>query len=125
MILKGLYNTKIDRMKTEQYKSYMFRKLGVMIDEDLSSYKSKGFIMKDIWYRLYVPYIEDGDIFSFKRENMEYFGCFYGIIELKQKVKQLIKENPERFIELATIIRKDNEQWQSTSQQLHTEQPIP
>ena len=125
MILKGLYNTKIDRMKTEQYKSYMFRKLGVMIDEDLSSYKSKGFIMKDIWYRLYVPYIEDGDIFSFKRENMEYFGCFYGIIELKQKVKQLIKENPKRFIELATIIRKDNEQWQSTNQQQHTGQPIP
>ena len=119
MILKGLYNTKIDRMKTDQYKSYMFNKLGVMINEDLSSYKSKGFIMKDIWYRLYVPYIEDGDIFSFKRENMEYFGCFYGIIELKQKVKQLIKENPE----LASIIRKDNEQWQSTSQQLHTEQP--
>lgn len=125
MILKGLYNTKIDRMKTEQYKSYMFRKLGVMIDEDLSSYKSKGFIMKDIWYRLYIPYIEDGDIFSFKRENMEYFGCFYGIIELKQKVKQLIKENPERFIELASIIRKENELWQSTSQQLHTGQPIP
>ena len=125
MILKGLYNTKIDRMKTEQYKSYMFRKLGVMIDEDLSSYKSKGFIMKDIWYRLYVPYIEDGDIFSFKRENMEYFGCFYGIIELKQKVKQLIKENPERFIELASIIRKENELWQSTNQQQHTGQPIP
>ena len=112
-------------MKTEQYKSYMFRKLGVMIDEDLSSYKSKGFIMKDIWYRLYVPYIEDGDIFSFKRENMEYFGCFYGIIELKQKVKQLIKENPERFIELASIIRKENELWQSTNQQQHTGQPIP
>lgn len=125
MILKGLYNTKIDRMKTEQYKSYMFRKLGVMIDEDLSSYKSKGFIMKDIWYRLYIPYIEDGDIFSFKRENMEYFGCFYGIIELKQKVKQLIKENPERFIELAIIIRKENELWQSTNQQQHTGQPIP
>lgn len=125
MILKGLYNTKIDRMKTEQYKSYMFRKFGVMIDEDLSSYKSKGFIMKDIWYRLYIPYIEDGDIFSFKRENMEYFGCFYGIIELKQKVKQLIKENPERFIELASIIRKENELWQSTNQQQHTGQPIP
>lgn len=125
MILKGLYNTKIDRMKTEQYKSYMFRKFGVMIDEDLSSYKSKGFIMKDIWYRLYIPYIEDGDIFSFKRENMEYFGCFYGIIELKQKVKQLIKENPERFIELANIIRKENELWQSTNQQQHTGQPIP
>ena len=125
MILKGLYNTKIDRMKTEQYKSYMFRKLGVMIDEDLSSYKSKGFIMKDVWYRLYVPYIEDGDIFSFKRENMEYFGCFYGIIELKQKVKQLIKENPERFIELASIMRKEDELWQSTSQQLHTGQPTP
>ena len=125
MILKGLYNTKIDRMKTEQYKSYMFRKLGVMIDEDLSSYKSKGFIMKDIWYRLYIPYIEDGDIFSFKRENMEYFGCFYGIIELKQKVKQLIKENPDRFIELASIIRKENELWQSTNQQQHTGQPIP
>lgn len=125
MILKGLYNTKIDRMKTEQYKSYMFRKFGVMIDEDLSSYKSKGFIMKDIWYRLYIPYIEDGDIFSFKRENMKYFGCFYGIIELKQKVKQLIKENPERFIELASIIRKENELWQSTNQQQHTGQPIP
>lgn len=125
MILKGLYNTKIDRMKTDQYKSYMFNKLGVMIDEDLSSYKSKGFIMKDIWYRLYIPYIEDGDIFSFKRENMEYFGCFYGIIELKAKVKEIIREQPERFIELANIIRKDNEQWQSTSQQLHTGQPIP
>ena len=125
MILKGLYNTKIDRMKTKQYKSYMFSKLGVMIDEDLSSYKSKGFIMKDIWYRLYVPYIEDGDIFSFKRENMEYFGCFYGIIELKAKVKEIIREQPERFIELANIIRKENEQWQSTSQQLHTGQLIP
>lgn len=125
MILKGLYNTKIDRMKTDQYKSYMFNKLGVMIDEDLSSYKSKGFIMKDIWYRLYIPYIEDGDIFSFKRENMEYFGCFHGIIELKAKVKEIIREQPERFIELANIIRKDNEQWQSTNQQLHTGQPIP
>ena len=41
MILKGLYNTKIDRMKTDQYKSYMFNKFGVMIEEDLSSYKSK------------------------------------------------------------------------------------
>ena len=79
--------------------------------------------MKGIWYRLYVPYIKDGDIFSFKRENMKYFGGFYGIIDLKQKVKQLIKENPERFIELASIIRKENEQWQSTSQQLHTGQP--
>ena len=125
MILKGLYNTKIDRMKTDQYKSYMFNKLGVMIDEDLSSYKSKGFIMKDIWYRLYIPYIENGDIFSFKRENMEYFGRFYGIIELKAKVKEIIREQPERFIELANIIRKDNEQWQSTNQQLHTGQPIP
>lgn len=125
MILKGLYNTKIDRMKTDQYKSYMFNKLGVIIDEDLSSYKSKGFIMKDIWYRLCIPYIENGDIFSFKRENMEYFGCFYGIIELKRKVKELIKENPERFIELAHIIRKDYDLWLRSSQQLHTEQPIP
>ena len=125
MILKGLYNTKIDRMKTDQYKSYMFNKLGVMIEEDLSGYKSKGFIMKDIWYRLYIPYIEEGVIFSFKRENMEYFGCFYGIIELKAKVKELIREQPERFIELANIMRKDTEQWQSTNQQLHTGQPIP
>lgn len=125
MILKGLYNTKIDRMKTDQYKSYMFNKLGVMIEEDLSSYKSKGFIMKDVWYRLYVPYIKDGEIFSFKRENMAYYGCFYGIIELKAKVKEIIREQPERFVELANIIRKDNEQWQSTSQQLHTGQPIP
>lgn len=125
MILKGLYNTKIDRMRTDQYKSYMFNKLGVMIEEDLSSYKSKGFIMKDIWYRLYIPYIEDGEIFSLKHENMEYFGCFYGIIELKAKVKEIIREQPERFVELANIIRKDNEQWQSTSQQLHTGQPIP
>lgn len=125
MILKGLYNTKIDRMKTDQYKSYMFNKMSVMIEEDLSSYKSKGFIMKDIWYRLYVPYIEDGEIFSLKHENMEYFGCFYGIIELKAKVKEIIREQPERFVELANIIRKDNEQWQSTSQQLHTGQPIP
>ena len=125
MILKGLYNTKIDRMKTDQYKSYMFNKLGVTIEEDLSSYKSKGFIMKDIWYKLYVPYIEDGKIFSLKHENMEYFGCFYGIIELKAKVKQIIREQPERFVELANIIRKDNEQWQSTRQQLHTGQLIP
>lgn len=125
MILKGLYNTKIDRMKTEAYKSYMFNNLGVLIAEDLSSYKSKGFIMKDVWYRLYIPYIEDGKIFSFKRENMEYFGCFYGIIELKAKVKEIIREQPERFVELANIIRKDNEQCQSTSQQLHTGQPIP
>lgn len=125
MILKGLYNTKIDRMKTDKYISYIFSKLGIMVQTDLSQYKSHGFIMKDVWYKLYVPYVENNDIFSFRSENMEYFGCFYGIIELKQKVKQLIKENPERFIELANIIRKDDEQWQSTNQQLHTGQPIP
>lgn len=107
MILKGLYDTKVDRMTTAKYESYMFRVFGVMISEDLSSYKSKGFIMKDIWYRLYIPYIEDNKIYSFKHENMEYIGCYYGIINLKQRLKELIKTRPDYFKNLAQIMKGD------------------
>lgn len=106
MILRGLYNTKIDRMRTEKYLSYMFNHFGVMVNADLSGYKAKGFIMKDVWYRLWIPYTDaDGNIISFKHDKMEYIGNYKGIVDLKRRIKELIYEQPERFKKLAEAIK--------------------
>ena len=64
---------------------------------------------------VYNEYLKNNGVISLNEDE----------IEEKAKVKEIIREQPERFIELANIIRKENEQWQSTSQQLHTGQPIP
>ena len=107
MILRGLYNTKIDRMRTEKYLSYMFNHFGVMINNDLSTNISKGFIMKDVWYNLWIPKIDDdGNIISYKYENMEYIGNYKGIVELKRKIKELIYEDLERFKKLSEAVKR-------------------
>lgn len=107
MILRGLYNTKIDRMRTEKYLSYMFNHFGIMVNNDLSSYKSKGFIMKDVYYKLWIPKIDDdGNIISFKHEYMEYIGNYKGIVELKRKIKELIYEQPEKFKSLSEALKR-------------------
>ena len=101
MLLKGMYSTTVDRMKINDYKTHMFHKFGVMIEEDLPSIKIQGFIIKDVWYRLWIPYIgQDGKPESFKKEGMEYIGIYQGSVFLKMRIKELIKEDPERFAQM-------------------------
>ncbi len=105
MILRDLYTTKIDRMKTTAYKNYMFRTFGVMIEDDIAGMEIKGFIIKDIWYKIYLPVIEDGQIKSFLIKNMEYIGEYPSITDTKKRIKELIKEFPDRFIQFNTIMK--------------------
>ena len=105
MILRDLYTTKIDRMKTTAYKNYMFRTFGVLIADDISGMEIKGFIIKDIWYKIYLPVIEDGMIKSFRHCDMEYIGEYPSITDTKKRIKELIKAFPDRFIQFNTIMK--------------------
>ena len=107
MLLKGLYNTKVDRMKTDKYTSYMFHTFGVSIVPDIANLKICGFIIKHSWFSIYLPKITDaGEVVSLKYEACEYVGQYMGIVETKLKIKQLIKEQPERFLQMAQAMQK-------------------
>lgn len=100
------YTTKIDRMRGEQYKSYMLSNFGILIREDCKNMTIKGFIIKDIWYFLYLPKVTNGTIESFRFEKMEYIGSYSRMTYVKQRIKQLIKDNPERFEEFYTTMKE-------------------
>lgn len=98
MLLKGIYTTFIDRLRIDKYKAHMMSFFGVLIEEDTKDVKIQGFILKNTWYRLYLPYIDEaGQIESFRKDQMHYIGVYYGTANLKKKIKELIKEDPEQF----------------------------
>lgn len=98
MLLKGIYNTFIDRLRIDKYKAHMMSFFGVLIEEDTKDVQIQGFILKNTWYRLYLPYVDEaGQIESFCKNEMHYIGVYYGTVELKKKIKELIKEDLEQF----------------------------
>lgn len=99
MILKGLYNTKIDRLKALKYQNYMLHTFGILIHEDASDLEIKGWIIKGLWYKVYFPKCRDGQVESLRMDQMEYMGQFPSLVECKYFIKDLIKGCPERFIE--------------------------
>lgn len=106
MLLKGFYNTKVDRMKTDKYVTYMFHTFGISIVQDIANLEMHGFIIKHSWFSIYLPKITDaGEIVGFKHEECEYVGQYMGIVETKLKIKQLLKEQPDRFLQMAQAMQ--------------------
>ena len=106
MLLKGLYDTKVDRMKTDKYTSYMFHTFGISIVPDMASLEICGFIIKHSWFSIYLPKLTDaGEIVGLKYEVCDYVGQYMGIVETKLKIKQLLKEQPERFLQMAQAMQ--------------------
>lgn len=106
MLLKGFYDTKVDRMKTDEYTTYMFHTFGISIVNDMAILEVSGFIIKNSWFSIYLPKITDaGEVASFKYEACEYVGQYMGIVETKLKIKQLLKEQPERFLQMAQAMQ--------------------
>ena len=106
MLLKGFYDTKVDRMKSDKYTTYMFHTFGISIVPDMASLEVCGFIIKNSWFSIYLPKITDvGEIAGFKYETCEYVGQYMGIVETKAKIKQLLKEQPERFLQMAQAMQ--------------------
>ena len=100
------YTTKIDRMRGEEYTSYMLSNFGVLITEDIKDMTIKGFIIKNIWYRLYLPKVTNGVIESFRAEQMEYIGSYPRMVDVKRRIKEIIKDDPEQFEEFYNTMKE-------------------
>lgn len=107
MILKGLYDTKIDRMKEDKYNTYMMHTFGILINQASRHVKIKGFIISGLYYDIYVPnIIGENEIEGFMMHNMRRIGTGTNIVEVKEKIKEDIKSRPEYYIQLANIMKE-------------------
>lgn len=106
MILKGLYDTKVDRMKEGKYISYMFNTFGILIENVSRHVKIKGFIISGLCYEIYFPKIIDNDIQSFMKKDMKYFTSGYNMVQVKWHIKKDINSRPEFYIQLANIMKE-------------------
>lgn len=118
MILKGLYTTAIDRLPEDNYIKYMRDRFSIFISEDARRGKYIGFIKKNPSYDIKIPFIYDGKIGSFLDHDMRTYHAS-GICEVKRVIKHLIKDDPERFIQLAEITRVMNEEYQNRRRKAH------
>lgn len=106
MILKGLYDTKVDRMKEREYRYYMMKTFGILIEDVSKHAKIKGFIIADLCYEIRLPKIVDNEIQGFMKHMMEYLAHGYNMVEVKWHIKEDIKNRPEYYIQLANIMKE-------------------
>lgn len=106
MILKGLYDTKVDRMKEREYRYYMMKTFGILIEDVSKHVKIKGFIIADLCYEIYLPKIVDNEIQGLMKHMMQYLAHGYNMVEVKWHIKEDIKSRPEYYIQLANIMKE-------------------
>lgn len=110
MILKGIYSTKIDRLPMDDYIKWMFRKFSIIIEVPAQYGHYTGFIKRNVMYDCYLPFVKDGHIGSLLHHDMRrYSGS--STTDLKQRLKRMMREDPERFIELAMATKRGHEEW--------------
>lgn len=111
MLLKGIYNTATDRLPIEKYTRFMFDTFSIIIEESVEYGQYTGFIKRDPMYDIYIPFVNDEHIGSLLHHNCRRYSAA-GVVELKLKIKAMIKEHPERFAELARCTRADREEYE-------------
>jgi len=112
MLLKGLYDTATDRLPIDDFKKVMFKRFYINIEEPAGCGSYTGFIKRDPLYDIYVPYLQDGKITGLMRHNCRRYSAA-GVVELKRKIKELIKEDPERFKQLAQAVAENEAEYQA------------
>ena len=112
MLLKGLYDTATDRLPIEDFKKVMFKRFYINIEEPTGYGNYSGFIKHNPRYDIYIPYLEDGKIAGLMRNNCRRYSAA-GVVDLKYKIKQLIKEDPERFKQLAQAVEENEAEYQA------------
>lgn len=112
MLLKGLYDTATDRLPIDDFKKVMFKRFYINIEEPAGYGSYTGFIKHDPHYDIYVPYLQDGKITGLMRHNCRRYSAA-GVVELKLKIKELIKEDPERFKQLAQAVAENEAEYQA------------
>lgn len=110
MILKGIYSTAVDRLPMDDYIRWMFHTFSIIIEEPAQYGHYTGFIKRNAMYDCYFPFVKDGHIGSLLHHDMRrYSGS--STTDLKQKIKRMMCEDPERFIELAEATKRGHEEW--------------
>lgn len=112
MLLKGLYNTATDRLPIEDFKRVMFKRFYINIEEPAGYGTYSGFIKRNPCYDIYVPYLEDGKITGLMHHNCRRYSAA-GVVDLKLKIKAMIKEDPERFKQLAQAVAENEAEYQA------------
>ena len=112
MLLKGLYDTATDRLPIEDFKKVMFKRFYINIEEPAGYGIYSGFIKRHPCYDIYVPYLEDGKITGLMHHNCRRYSAA-GVVDLKLKIKALIKEDPERFKQLAQAVADNEAEYQA------------
>ena len=112
MLLKGLYDTATDWLPIEDFKKVMFKRFYINIEEPAGYGNYSGFIKRNPCYDIYIPYLEDGKIAGLMRNNCRRYSAA-GVVDLKYKIKQLIKEDPERFKQLAQAVAENEAEYQA------------
>ena len=116
MLLKGLYDTATDRLPIEDFKKVMFKRFYINIEEPAGYGNYSGFIKRHPLYDIYIPYLEDGKIAGLMRNNCRRYSAA-GVADLKYKIKQLIKEDPERFKQLAQAVAENEAEYQANKRE--------
>ena len=106
MILKGPYDTKVDRMKEAAYTTYMMNTFGIQIRSDTKHTKIKGFIISGLWYDIYIPVLIDGEISSLMVGCMRHLGSRPDMVAVKMRIKEDIKNRPDYYRQLADSMAK-------------------
>lgn len=88
-----LYSYSNWRLPEDKFITYLHRFFGISVEDKYGRYT--GFIKKDVCFDIYVPKITNGE-FSLKYEECERKHA-YNITHLKQVIKELIAEEPERM----------------------------
>lgn len=111
MLLKGHYNTAADRLPIEKYMRFMFDTFSIIIEEPARYGQYIGFIKRNPMYDIYIPFVNDGRIGSLLYHDCRRYSAA-GVVELKLKIKAMIKEDPERFADLARCTRMEREAYE-------------
>ncbi len=111
MLLKGHYNTAADRLPIDKYTRFMFDTFSIMIEEPARYGQYTGFIKRNPMYDIYIPFVNDGHIGSLLHHDCRRYSAA-GVVDLKLKIKALIKEDPERFADLARCTRMEREAYE-------------
>lgn len=104
MLLKELYNTKIDRMTQENYTRHLFQTFGIEVYE-VAECRYTGFIKRNATYHMYVPILVDGDIRSLKHDDMRHYYCA-DIAGVKYRMKEWCRNDPEMLYALHNAVCK-------------------
>lgn len=90
----------------------MFKRFYINIEEPAGYGNYFGFIKRNPCYDIYIPYLEDGKIAGLMRHNCRRYSAA-GVVDLKLKIKALIKEDPERFKQLAQAVAENEAEYQA------------